>query len=208
MLEKIHKTHFGVGSCIRRAKVSLFWPGMTSDIKNKCTSCPLCAQYASQAPKEPMLSHGIPDRPWSVVSQDILMWEGKWHLVTTCHYSDWVEIDVLPNTLTATVVQLTKAHFARFGIPERLITDNGPQFISSEYKQFASEYGFEHVTSSPYWPQGNGKAEAAVKIVKRMYQKNKDIHLALFDYRNTPDRARNTRQLKCSYPDARGAYFQ
>ena len=57
MLEKIHKTHFGVGSCIRRAKVSLFWPGMTSDIKNKCTSCPLCAQYASQAPKEPMLSH-------------------------------------------------------------------------------------------------------------------------------------------------------
>ena len=186
MLEKIHKTHFGVGSCIRRAKVSLFWPGMTSDIKNKCTSCPLCAQYASQAPKEPMLSHDIPDRPWSVVSQDILMWEGKWHLVTTCHYSDWVEIDVLPNTLTATVVQLTKAHFARFGIPERLITDNGPQFISSEYKQFASEYAFEHVTSSPYWPQGNGKAEAAVKIVKRMYQKNKDIHLALLDYRNTP----------------------
>ena len=37
MLEKIHKTHFGVGSCIRRAKVSLFWPGMPSDIKNKCT---------------------------------------------------------------------------------------------------------------------------------------------------------------------------
>jgi len=120
-----------------------------------------------------MLSHDIPDSPWSVVSQDILMWEGKWHLVTTWHYSDWVEIDVLPNTLTATVVQLTKAHFARFGIPERLITDNGPQYISTEYKQFASEYGIEHVTSSLYWPQGNGKAEAAVKIVKRMYQKNK-----------------------------------
>ena len=155
-----------------------------------------------------MLSHDIPDRPWSVVSQDILMWEGKWHLATTCHYSDWVEIDVLPNTLTATVEQLTKAHFARFGIPERLITDNGPQFISSEYKQFASEYGFEHVTSSPYWPQGNSKAEAAVKIVKRMYQKNKDIHLALLDYRNTPNMARNTRQLKGSYPDAQRAYFQ
>ena len=64
------------------------------------------------------------------------------------------------------------------------------------------------MTSSPYWPQGNGKAEAAVKIVKRMYQKNKDIHLALLDYRNTSNRARNTRQLKGSYPDARGAYFQ
>ena len=36
MLDKIHKTHFGAGSCIRRAKVSLFWPGLTSDNKNKC----------------------------------------------------------------------------------------------------------------------------------------------------------------------------
>ena len=186
MLDKIHNTHFGAGSCIRRAKVSLFWPGMTSDIKNKSISCPVCVQYASQVPKEPMLSHDIPEQPWSLISQDILMWEGKWHLVTTCQYSDWIEIDILPNTLTSTVVELTKAHFARFGVPDRVVTDNGPQFISTEYKQFVSEYGFEHVTSSPYWPQGNGKAEAAVKTAKRMYQKNKDIHMALLDYRNTP----------------------
>ena len=150
MLNKIHKTHFGTGLCIRRAKVSLFWPGMTSDIKHKCMSCLVCTQYASQAPKEPMLNHDIPHCPWSFVSQDILMWEGKWLLVTTCHYSDWVEIDILPNTLTATVVEFTKPHFARFGIPDHLVTDNGPQFISNEYKQFVDECGFEHVTSSPY----------------------------------------------------------
>ena len=60
-----------------------------------------------------------------LVSQDILMWEGKWHLVTTCHYSDWVEIDVLASTLTATVVEFTKAHFERFGISDRLVTDGG-----------------------------------------------------------------------------------
>ena len=72
MLDKIHNTHFGAGLCIRRAKVSLFWPGMTSDIKNKCISCPVCAQYASQALKEPMHSHDIPERPWSLISQDIL----------------------------------------------------------------------------------------------------------------------------------------
>ena len=98
---------------------------MTSDINNKCISCPVCAQYASQAPKESMLSHDIPDRPWSLISQAILIWEGKWHLVTTCHYSDRIEIDILPNTLTATVVELTKAHFARFGVLDRVVTDNG-----------------------------------------------------------------------------------
>ena len=64
-----------------------------------------------------MLSHDPPHLSWSVVIQDIL---------TTCHYSDWVEIDVLPNTLTATVVQLTKAHYTRIGIPKRLVTENGP----------------------------------------------------------------------------------
>jgi len=98
----------------------------------------------------------------------------------------WVETDVLQNTFTAAIVQLSKAHFARFGVPKRLSTDNGQRYISTEYKQFAPEYGIEHVTSSPYWPQGNGKAEAAVKIVKWMYQKNKDIHLAPLDYRNSP----------------------
>ena len=93
---------------------------------------------------------------------------------------------VQTKTLTATVMHLTKAHFVRFGIPERLAADNGPQFISTEYKQSVSGYDFEHVASSPYWPRGNGKAEAAVKIVKLMYQKTRDIHLELLDYRNNP----------------------
>jgi len=68
------------------------------------------------------------------------MLEGKWHLVTTCQYSDWVEIDILLNTLTATVVEFTEAHYATFGIPDRLVTDNGPQFISTEYEQFVDEF--------------------------------------------------------------------
>ena len=134
MLDKIHRTHFEAGSYIRRDKVSLFWPGMTLDIKSMCMLFPVCAQYAIQVPREPMLSHDIPDRAWSLISQYILMWEGKWHLVPTCHYSDWVEINILPNTLTATVLEVTKAHFGIPGIPDRLVTDNGAPFISTEYK--------------------------------------------------------------------------
>ena len=48
------------------------------------------------------------------------------------------------------------------------MTDNGPQFVSTDYKQFASKYGMENVTSSLYWPQGNDKAEAVGKITKLM----------------------------------------
>ncbi|KAL9981065.1 hypothetical protein ACROYT_G009723 [Oculina patagonica] len=131
----------------------------------------------------------------------IIMWEGKWHLVTTCHYSDWVEIDVLPKSLQ--IVQLTKAHFAGLGYL-CAITDNGPSYRLSTSSLLL--YGFEHVTSSPYWPQGNGKAEAAVKIVKRMYQKKGN--LALLDYRNTPQQGQEHSPAQSSYPDAQGAYFQ
>ena len=54
------------------------------------------------------------------------------HLVTACRYRDWIEIDILSNRLTAKVVELMKVHFGRFGVPDRVVTDNGPQFISTE----------------------------------------------------------------------------
>jgi len=56
--------------------------------------------------------------------------------------------------------------FARYGIPEKVITDNGPQFRSQRYEDFAKQWEFDHVTTSPYHSQSNGKAEAAVKIAK------------------------------------------
>ena len=114
MLEKIHKTHFGVGSCIRRAKVSLFWPGMMSDIKNKCTFCPLCAHsMLVKLLKNPCLAmifqtaHGL----WLAKIFSC----GKENGIWSRHNSDCVEIDVLPNTLTATVVQLTKSTLRDLG---------------------------------------------------------------------------------------------
>ena len=84
------------------------------------------------------------------------------------------------------MVAATKSHFACHGIPERLITDNGPQFISQVFKSFCEDYTICHVTSSPYWPRGNGKAESAVKVVKMLLKKSKDFQLALLFYRNTP----------------------
>ena len=109
-------------------------------------------------------------------------------MITVCHYSDWIELDLLPDTLSKTVVEKTRAHFARHGVPSQCHTDNGPQFISQDYKAFESAYGFRHVTSSPYHPQGNGKAEAAVKVCKAMLKKSCEIETALLIYRNTPPR--------------------
>ncbi|UYV82864.1 K02A2.6-like, partial [Cordylochernes scorpioides] len=87
------------------------------------------------------------------------------------------------------VVDHCKAIFARHGIPDIVISDNGPQFrpsTTSAFTRFASEVGFRHITSSPKHPQSNGQAEAAVKIVKNLMKKNVDPVLALMEYRATP----------------------
>ena len=70
------------------------------------------------------------------------------------------------------------------------VTDNGPQFASKEFEAFAKSWSFNHTTTSPRYPQSNGKAENAVKTVKRLFQKCKESGVsefqALLDWRNTP----------------------
>ncbi|XP_028412521.1 uncharacterized protein LOC114535405 [Dendronephthya gigantea] len=135
-----------------------------------------------------MKSHEIPVLPWQKVSVDLFHLDGKNYLVTIDHYSDFFELDSLTSTYTRTVIRAMKKNFARFGIPQEWVSDNGPQFDSHEYTQFAKEYAFRMVKLSPYHNQGNGKAEAAVKVAKNILKKSRyeDPYLALLAYRNTP----------------------
>ncbi len=173
---------------MRMAREVLFWPGMRSAIQDTCHACSDCAKYQTQAQCKPMKSLPVPDLPWQLVSQDLFIHEDTHYLVTVDHYSDYIECDELENTLAKTLVKKTKQQFGRHGIPEQVHTDNGPQFTSNEYREFEQDYNFKHSTSSPYWPKGNGRAEAAVKVVKSMMKKTTDINLALLNYRNTPQR--------------------
>ncbi len=80
--------------------------------------------------------------------------------------------------------------FARYGILKRVVSDNGPQYSSQEFKHFSGRYNFEHVTSSPYHPKSNGSAEKYVQVVKRIFEKarldGQDPLLRILEYRFTP----------------------
>ena len=89
-------------------------------------------------------------------------------------------------TTAAEVIRHTKSIFSRHGIPELVISDNGPQYSSKVYADFAKEYHFKHMTSSPYHPQSNGEAERAVGMIKSLLRKEKDPYLAILSYRSTP----------------------
>ena len=80
--------------------------------------------------------------------------------------------------------------FSRLGIPEEIISDNGPQYASKSFEKFAKTWGFKHTTSSPYYPRANGLAERYVQVVKDLLEKtkqdDKDPYLAMLEHRNTP----------------------
>jgi len=144
---------------------------MANEIRHLATQCSACNDYTAKQQKEPLMSPKAPMIPWAVVAQDLLMYAGKSYLITVDYYSNFWELDTVTNTSSETIVTHTKGHFARYGIPEKVITDNEPQFRAKVYEDFAAQWGFNHVTSSPYHSQSNGKAKAAVKIAKSMLKK-------------------------------------
>ncbi|CAB3998029.1 Transposon Ty3-G Gag-Pol poly [Paramuricea clavata] len=94
------------------------------------------------------------------------------------------------NISSVHVIRKIKSHFARHGIHEQVMTDNGPQFVAHDFQIFTKEWDFEHVACSPYHSHANGKAESAVKEAKKILRKSKKAKSyafwAVLDHRNTP----------------------
>ncbi|KAG1696931.1 hypothetical protein GQR58_006123 [Nymphon striatum] len=101
----------------------------------------------------------------------------------TCH-----DVPEYPWQVVASDLFIEYSHV--FGIPEKIITDNGPQYTSHKFVAIATEYGITQKTSSPHYPKSNGLAERTVQTVKRILTKskadNKDPLLGILEYRTTP----------------------
>ena len=122
----------------------------------------VCRIAVSQ-PKEPLMTPELPSRPWSIVAQDLFSLGDANYLITVDAYSGFWEVDKLDNTHAETVILKSKQHFARYGIPDEVHSDNGPQFDCEAYANFAGEWKFHHNPSSPYHSQANGLTESAVR---------------------------------------------
>ena len=190
IMESIHSSHCGVESCLRRARECVYWPCMNSDVKQFISKCETCNRFPVGQQKETLQPHELADRPWEKVGVDLMFVKNCNYLITVDYFSNFWEIDYLENTKANTVIRKLKAHFSRYGLPSILMSDNGPQFSSDEFKNFALKFDFEHKTSSPHYPRSNGMAESAVKTAKKLLVKavesGRDPYLAILDYRNTP----------------------
>ena len=189
VIARLHKSHNGTNGCLRRARETVYFPGISNVIKQTVSQCSVCQRHLLETSKLPLQSHPTPSRPWQRVGTDIFTQSGIDYLVCVDYLSGYFEIDRLPSKSSKDVVYALRQQFARHGIPDVVISDNSP-FGSEEFSEFARKWEFVHKTSSPNYAQSNGRAENAVKTAKRLMKKaaesNTDPLLALLEWRNTP----------------------
>ena len=166
---------------------------MSAQLKDLIDKCSICQSVKPEQTSEPLQPHPVPYRPWQRVATDLFTFENRNYFVLVDYYSNFIELDYLADTSSQTVIHKLKMHFARHGVPDYVVSDNGPQYTSSEFRRFATTWKFKHVTSSPHYPQANGMAESAVKTCKTIMKKallsKSDPYLGLLDHHNTPTAA-------------------
>ena len=130
-------SHQGVASCLRKARDIVFWPRMSADIKDQVEKCSVCAEFQAKNASQPMLSHQIPDRPWSKIATDLFTLHSKNYITVVDYFSDFIEVSELQDTTSTSVIKALKEQFSRHGIPDTVVSDNGSQFSSQEFHEFA-----------------------------------------------------------------------
>ncbi|XP_064598511.1 uncharacterized protein LOC135464872 [Liolophura sinensis] len=185
ILDRIHDGHLGMTKCIQRANQSVWWPGLTKQIQTKVAQCSYCQINRPSLRKEPLKSTPLPSRPWQQLAADILEFKSKHYLLVIDYFSRYFELKHVPRLTSNVTILKMKEIFARFGTPEQLITDNGTNFVSREFREFQTAYCFQHMTVSPYHHHANGEVERAVATAKKILGQ-KDHFLGLMTYRSTP----------------------
>ncbi|UYV65294.1 K02A2.6-like [Cordylochernes scorpioides] len=190
ILKLIHEGHQGTNSCLRRARDSIYWHGISQDIINTVENCRTCQANQRNKTKEPMIIKEIPSLPWEIVAADIFSIKGKNYLLITDNYSGFIDFKEMKTMNSAETIESLKKWFSVHGIPRLLETDNGPNFTSRDFKDFQKKWLFDHQTSSPLYPKSNGLAERAVQTAKNLIRKcldsGQEVELALLNFYNTP----------------------
>ena len=142
ILDKIHTGHQGITKCRERARQSVWWPGLSRQLEELVKNCITCVKAQKQR-AQPLVTTTFPELPWQKVATDLFEWRKENYLLIIDYYSRFIEIAQLKRTTAEEVIQHTKSIFTRHGIPESVISDNGPQYSADAYKQFAKEYRFQ-----------------------------------------------------------------
>ena len=197
----LHAGHQGLDSMLRRARQTVYWPGLEGDLHHHRSSCDACNTHAPSQPAESLIVTPPPEYPFQQTVADLFQIEGRDYLVYADRLTGWLDVAHLPNDATSSkLMQQFRIYFAKSGAPEEISTDGGTNLVSEDMRNFFQRWGVNMRISSAYYPQSNGRAEAAVKAAKRLLMTNTGpggslntdrVSAALLQYLNTPLRGIN-----------------
>ena len=192
-MELLHEGHQGGTRMKALAQLFVWWPGLDGDLESVVMDCDKCQSTRHSPPQAPLHPWEFPAAPWERLHADFAgPFLGQMFLLVVDAYSKWLEVVPISSATTNTTIERLRTIFATHGLPRVLVTDNGAQFTSSEFRAFKRGNGIKHVYSSPYHPATNGLAERAVQSFKEHMKRlptgtiPEKLARFLFWYRLTP----------------------
>ena len=195
-IELAHEGHQGIVKCKQRLRTKVWWPKIDQDAERFCRACIDCLKVSAPDAPEPMTMTKFPSQAWQHLSCDLLgpLPDGRSIIAVIDYYSRYFECAFLRSTTADRVIEFLDTVFARFGFPDSIRTDNGPQFVSDTFQQYLDDSGIKWISTTPLWPRANGEIERTnrtlLKTLKIAKMNNLDLaselRKFLIAYRSTP----------------------
>ena len=168
VLAELHEGHLGVVKMKSIARSYVWWPRVDQHIEESTKRCGTC-QVVQNQPPQTSLHPWIPaSKPMERIHVDFAgPFEGLTYMVVVDAYSKWPEVFIMPSITSERTIDTLRNMFARYGLPQIMVTDNGSQFTSAEFQEFVHKNGITHKRSAPYHPSTNGQAERFVQTLKQ-----------------------------------------
>jgi ribonuclease HI len=221
MMSEVHDWLCGAHQSAYRMKwvirqTGCFWPMMLEDCFEYYKGCQDCQKFRNiqRVPASALnpIIKPWPFRGWGIdfIGQiNTPSSKGHRFVLAMDYFTKWVEAIPLKKVTSENMVEFVKEHIIyRFGIPQTITTDQGAQFVSLEFREFAKSMGIKLFNSSPCYAQANGQVEASNKIMIKLKQKKIDqkpkrwhsvLNEALWAYRMAPHEATKTSPYELVY---------
>ena len=173
-----HSAHQGIVRTKQRLRDLYWWPRMDRMVEDAIHHCSACqsSDKVARTRNTPLQSVPLPDGPWQKIGIDITgpfntnKASCKYAIVAIDYYSKWPEIAFVSEVTSRTVITFLTQLFAREGLPSEIVSDNGVQFVSSEFEDFLKQLGISHCKASLYYPRANGEVERWNRVLKQTLQ--------------------------------------
>ena len=201
LLLDLHSDHMGIVRMKAMARQYLWWPRLNAEIEEIARKCESCREQDPMPPaRTTAASWDWPAGPWRRLHLDFAgPFLDRMFLVVVDAHSKWLEVFPMKTATSETTIRELRRLFSQFGLPEHIVTDNGSQFTSVQFKNFLIKNNIRHTCSAPGHPATNGLAERYVGYFKHQLKKMKDINISveeklarfLLSYRTTPHPSTN-----------------